>query len=130
MYLEQLWEINMNNKGQALVMFIMLLPIMIIMFAFIVDLGLLSIEKRNINNNVKEVLEYAKEDKNNDLENNINNILYKNLGNDINTKININSDTISVSVSKNYNTLFKVLGKKYYEIKVKYILKENEIIKG
>lgn len=120
----------MNNKGQALVMFIMLLPIMIIIFAFIVDLGLLSIEKRNINNNVKEVLEYAKEDKNNDLENNINNILYKNLGNDINTKININSDTISVSVSKNYNTLFKVLGKKYYEINVKYILKENEIIKG
>ena len=42
----------MNNKGQTLVTFIIILPILLIILALVVDLGFIYIEKRNIDNNV------------------------------------------------------------------------------
>ena len=48
----------MNNKGQTLVIFVIILPILLIMLTLIVDLGFMYIEKRNIENNVSDSLEY------------------------------------------------------------------------
>ena len=63
----------MNNKGQTLTAFIVLLPLIFMIFALILDLGLLYTEKQKINSNIKEAINYGlknQEEKN--LENKLN----------------------------------------------------------
>ena len=54
----------MNNKGQTLVLFVVIIPIILILFTYIFDIGNLYIEKRKINNTLELALEYQKENKN------------------------------------------------------------------
>lgn len=118
----------MNNKGQVLVIFVIMLPILLILFTFVVDLGLLSIEKRNISNNTYDAVEYYLENQSNtEIENKIKNLLSKNINNIDNIEIN-NTDTyIEITVIKKYKSLLK-----NNEISITYKgNKENsEIIKG
>lgn len=46
----------MNNKGQTLVVFVILLPLLFILISFIVDNGFLALEKEKINNVVKDAI--------------------------------------------------------------------------
>ena len=73
----------MNNKGQVLIIFVIMLPIFLMVLALVVDLGLLSIEKRKIDNNAYDAVEYYL--KNNDKEKTIK-LLENNLS-DINIKL-------------------------------------------
>ena len=66
----------MNNKGQVLVIFILFIPIFVLAFTLIVDIGNMYIEKRSITNNLKYAVEYSK--KNNV---DVDEILNKNLDN-------------------------------------------------
>ena len=50
---------KLNNKGQTLVAFIILIPVLIMIFTLVVDLGLLSIEKRKIDNEIKSTITYG-----------------------------------------------------------------------
>lgn len=86
----------MNNKGQVLVIFVILIPIIILLFTLVIDIGNMYIEKRNINNNLKYAIEYS--NKNNT---NIEEILNKNLDN-----IEINYYDEEIKVSKKYNGIF------------------------
>lgn len=49
---------RINNKGQALVMFVLVLPILLILLSLVINLGLLYIEKRNLNGNIEHALNY------------------------------------------------------------------------
>ncbi len=46
----------MNNKGQTLVVFVLLLPVLVILLTYLVDLSTQHIEIRNIENVVKHAL--------------------------------------------------------------------------
>lgn len=48
----------MNKKGQSLVLFIALLPIVIMLFAFVFDNALISIEKRKLNTIANSSIDY------------------------------------------------------------------------
>ena len=48
----------MNNKGQSLATFIIILPIIIMLLVLVLDYGLLSVEKRNITSDIKTSIKY------------------------------------------------------------------------
>lgn len=50
---------KMNNKGQVLVAFILMIPIILMLTIFIVDVGLQSIEIRRIDNTVRNSVKYG-----------------------------------------------------------------------
>lgn len=86
----------MNNKGQVLVVFVIFIPIIILVFTLIVDIGNMYIEKRNITNNLKYAIEYSNK---NDTD--IEEIINKNLDD-----ITINQDEEYVKVTKKYKGIF------------------------
>lgn len=117
----------MNNKGQVLVIFVILLPILFMVLSFVVDIGLFSIEKRKISNNTYDAVEYYLES--NDKGNTIN-LLNNNLD-DINIKINETLDYVEITVIKKYKSLYTTICNDQ-EIRIIYkgIKETKEIIKG
>lgn len=116
----------MNNRGQVLVVFVILLPILLLIFTFVVDIGLLSIEKRKISNNTYDAVEYYLE--NLDKEKTIN-LLNSNLE-DIKIDIIDEDIYVIIYVEKNYKGIFNII----YDNKIIVTYKGNketkEIIKG
>lgn len=112
-----------NNRGQILVLFIFMLPVILLLFGLIVDTGFLFIEKRNLDNNVKQVITYRFESDldASELENVINNLLATNIDDISNTEINISNDYIKITVSKQYKSAFsRLFNKDIYEINTTY----------
>ncbi len=50
---------RMNNKGQVLVAFILMIPIILLMCVAITDVGLMNIESRRVNNTVRNSVKYG-----------------------------------------------------------------------
>jgi len=117
----------MNNKGQVLVVFVILLPIFLTILTLVIDLGLLSIEKRKISNNTYDAVEYYLN--NNDKEKTVK-LLESNL-NDVEIKINDNNEYIEINVIKEYKSLYTIISNDQ-EINITYkgIKNNKEIIKG
>lgn len=53
----------MNNKGQSLVLFVIILPFVVLLFIFLIDIANLSMEKIRLNSIAEEALQYLKEEK-------------------------------------------------------------------
>ena len=116
----------MNNKGQVLVIFVILLPIFIMILTFVIDLGMLSIEKRKVYNNTYDALEYYLDSNDKDktiklIENNIE---------DIEVNIEDSENSVEISVSKEYKGIYNIIYDN--EIKITYIgnKETKKIIKG
>ena len=121
----------MNSKGQVLIIFVILLPIFLTIFAFVIDLGLLSIEKRKVSNNTYDaVVYYAQNFEDPDVKEKTIKLLKNNL-NDIDIEINNNNEFVEIIVTKEYKGLYTTISNNQ-ELNVIYqIQKENkEIIKG
>ena len=114
----------MNNKGQSLVLFIIIIPLIIIMFVFVVDVSRLYYEKNRLDNiNVLVLKKYS--DKN---DSEIERIIRKN-DSDI-TNIEINHENNSLTLTKNIDVIFiGVLNKNKYEINSTYKIEDEKIIK-
>ena len=122
----------MNNKGQTLVLFVIILPIILIVFTLVIDLGLLHIDKRNIENNVVSSIEYYFSDKSDEkFETKITDMLNKNILDIDKIYINNTSEYLEIKVIKNSKRLYKLLTDNS-QITVTYRgYKENKkIIKG
>lgn len=119
-----------NNKGQTLIVFIILLPIVLLLLIFIVDYGLLSIEKRKINNNTYDALEYYLNniDKSNVKTNTIK-LIEANLDN-VEIEINDELDYVEIIVKSSYKSLYNSLMNGELTIKYKGIKASKEIVKG
>lgn len=116
----------MNNRGQVLVVFVILLPILLLIFTFVVDIGLLSIEKRKISNNTYDAVEYYLE--NLDKEKTIN-LLNSNLE-DIKIDITDEDIYVIIYVEKNYKGIFNIIYDNKIVVKYKGNKETKEIIKG
>ena len=122
----------MNNKGQTLVIFVIVLPILLIMFTLIIDLGFLYIEKRNISNNVYDSVEYYLENiDDEEVKNDVEKLLNKNVKNIEDIKIKENEEYVEIYLTKTRKSLYSIITHDT-KISVNYIgYKENkEIIKG
>ena len=106
----------MNNKGQTLVLFVLLLPLLLIVMMLVLETGLLLVEKNKIDSEVRYAVKYALKLDTIDADK-VNNVLIDNLGDDINTNIKISTSDIRIEVDKDYKFLFL---KKEYAIKSSY----------
>ena len=110
----------LNNKGQTLVLFVILIPIILILVGFITDIGLLALEKVKVDNTIKDVLKnsYGKENSE------IITLLKKN-DSDINIMgISNNDGILNIEIFKEYKgNIFK----RKYDIHFKYkVYMEND----
>ena len=122
----------MNNKGQTLVIFVIVLPILLIMFTLIIDLGFLYREKRNISNNVYDSVEYYLENiEDIEVKNNVEKLLNKNIKNIEDIKIIENEEYVEIHLTKTRKSLYSIITHDT-DINIKYKgIKENKkIIKG
>ena len=100
---------RINDRGQVLVTFIILLPIFLFIFAVIIDYGLLCIEKRKITNNVREALTYYENNIDDyDIKDKTKQLLQKNLDN-VEIDIIESDYDIQITVKSNYKSLYNTL---------------------
>lgn len=122
----------MNNKGQTLVIFIIILPILLMMLTLIIDLGFLYIEKRNIDSNVYDSVEYYLENINDkNIRAKVNKLLNENIDDIENIHINETDEYVEIKVLKTRKSLYSIITNKT-DINIGYKgFKENKkIIKG
>ena len=109
----------MNNKGQTLIIFVLILPVLLLFIAFFIDLSIVSLNKNKINNAIKDNLEVilAKEIRDSDKIENIfleNNILID--------EIIINDQEIKIVAKYQIDSLFgNILKLNMYKINKTYI---------
>ena len=55
--------LKLNNKGQSLVLFIMIIPILLLIMVFVYDMGMLLYEKDRLSNIVNMAIDYGLDNK-------------------------------------------------------------------
>ena len=86
---------KLNNKGQTLVMFIVIIPILISIMILVIDLGSAFTKKQELNNVNKLVIEYG-----------LDNLDQENLESDLTSYITMNAKDLSnVKVTVENNTI-------------------------
>lgn len=98
---------KLNNKGQVLVMFVLLIPIFLLVLVLVVDISNLYIKKDELNNINYLVIDSILDKKIDDLE--IKNLILKNDKDIIINKININNNVVEINLEKEYNGIFSHL---------------------
>ena len=122
----------MNSRGQTLVIFVIILPILLIMLTLIIDLGFMYIEKRNIENNVYDsVVYYLENIDEEDINNKVNKLLNKNIKDIDKLIINDEEDYVEIKVSKVRKSIYSIITNDT-EISVNYkgYKESKRIIKG
>ena len=107
----------MANKGQSLVIFILILPILLLLFALILEIGNLNITINKYETEIKDTIKYDLnhlEDEN--LETTLISLLKENIKGDI--KVNITNGIIQIKVKQKYDALFNLSQK--YNIDITY----------
>lgn len=114
-----------NNRGQVLVAFALIMPLLLIIVAIFLDFGFIAIKKRQVINTVDEALEYAlkhKEDE--ELEQKVTFLLKKNIEDVDDLEIKIEDNKIKIDIKVKLNSKFeKIFDNDLYEIE---ITKEKE----
>ena len=97
----------MNNKGQVLVVFIILIPILFMLIGIIFDVCYAAYEKGKIENNLKYILKTSLE---NDLsEYEIEELIDKNIDNIENYNISFDNNALSIYIDANVDGVFRNL---------------------
>lgn len=96
-----------NNKGQALVEFTLILPIILIILLYIIEFGRITIEKYKLEGDLDLIITLYEENKQEQL----NDYLMKN---NININYTTNNDLITIQIKKNIKSnmplITKILG--------------------
>lgn len=108
----------MNNKGQTLVLFVLILPIIIFIMLLVIDVSNMFITKQELNNINKIVLNYGLdiiEEEN--IDSKLEELINKNISVNEHT-IRIDNGIIEIEIKKNIQGI--VTKKKIYEVKSTY----------
>ena len=108
----------MNNKGQTLIAFVIILPIFILFLAFIVDTGMLLKEKSKLNGCTKTIIEsvYPRRFEKNFQAQTVD-LFKKNKIPTENLNLEVKNDTITVSNDYEIESIFgKMIGIKKYKV--------------
>lgn len=119
--------IRLNNKGQSLVMFICLLPILLLIVLAIVDVSRMVIEKNKLNNiNYIAISYYSNHKEDDDVTERIISLVKRNDEDIINVRINKDKNTIYLD-KKIDSTMGKIIGISEYEIVSEYSFTDDGI---
>ena len=120
----------MNRNGQVLVSFLLILPLLLIILVFVVDMGLMKVSVRKVEHVIKEAITY--ELKSSEIsDSRVNDYIKNNLSDIKDINIVVGTDNIKVSVSVYKKSIFNSLikNKNYTISKSYYGYKENDKIK-
>lgn len=107
----------MNNKGQSLVIFIVIIPVIFIVFSFLSDYAYLVYSQNKYENISKDIIRSTlEEDKIRDL--------YQKNGYEVNNfKYKIDNDKIYIHNSYEIKSIFeKIINLKYYNVSINYVV--------
>lgn len=111
----------MNRRGQVLILFITLLPLILMCVALIIDTGLLYMEKRHVDLVVKDTTIYGMKNIESVTEKELYDLLEKNIDDIKEKRVVINDGILRISVSLDKNGLFSgIFNENRYEIKSEY----------
>ncbi|MGE5455658.1 MAG: TadE/TadG family type IV pilus assembly protein [Ignavibacteriales bacterium] len=121
-----------NKRGQVLITFILLLPILFMLAAIIIDGGLLFNEKRKVDNTVKEALEYGVDHIDEaEIITNIKKLINQNISDIKTLNVQIDGEIIIIELKKIKDSIFSfIFGKNDYNIESNYRAYEdnNDIV--
>ncbi len=114
----------MGRKGQVLVGFLLLLPLFLILFVFVVDVGFMKITERNVESTIKEAITYGLKQEQlpeDDKQQKIETILKKNIDSIQMLEVTVTSEEIKVHVVVTRQNLFGTLiNQRIYKIDKTY----------
>lgn len=110
----------MNKKGQALVEFIIILPIFIYLVMGLIDFIMISKTSSNLDDTMKEVINLYHDDKENEVINYLNKV-----DKEINISTNKDGEYLKIVLSKDYTFITPFLSN---IIDDKYIIKSERLI--
>ncbi len=109
----------MGNKGQTLVIFVFLLPILIALFIFIFEVGSLAVMVNKYEMEIKDTISYGLNHLDEeDLEDKLLNLLKANIDGEITLKID--NEVIQINVKDKYEALFQKIFTNVFEINITY----------
>ena len=114
----------MGHKGQVLVGFLLLLPLFLILFVFVVDVGFMKIAERSVENTIKEAITYGLKQEQlpeDEKQQKIETILKKNIDSIQTLEVTVTSEEIKVHVVVTRQNLFGTLiNQRIYKIDKTY----------
>lgn len=124
---------KLSNKGQSLVLFVVMLPIFIIMGVYLIDIGYAKYEDNKLNNVCVMIIKYGLNNIDNNPKNNMEELLKKNINDieDYNILVDNNNKFIKFTVNKTSSSfLGNIIGKSGYKEKCSYngYIKDNKIL--
>ena len=123
----------MDRKGQVLVGFLLLLPLLLILFVFVIDIGFMKVEERKLENTVKEAIAYGlkQESPEEGVQQQVETMIRKNIDNIEFLDTVVTNGNIQVHLSTRQKNVFGIiLNQRMYKIEKRYQgYLENETIK-
>lgn len=123
----------MNNKGQTLVLFVILIPVLLLLFVTFYQIGSIGLDKKKIEDSIETALEYGINNLDSELLYVSMHDIIKESNNGIKEKdieINVLGDEITVIVRKKYKVAFIVDEEKVYSYTGRKVNEKVEIVEN
>ena len=119
---------RLNNKGQTLVLFVMLLPIMLLVMVLVFDIGKSIVEKQKLDNISFMIVSYGIEhSKDDNIEDTLKELVTLNYKDATDVEVLVKDDYVSVNLSGKVKGVFgNLVGKSFFEVKSYYIGNIND----
>ena len=119
---------NLNNRGQTLVLFVMLLPIMLLVIVLVFDIGKSIVEKQKLDNISFMIVSYGIEhSKDDNIEGTLKELVTLNYKDATDVEILVKDDYVSVSLSGKVKGVFgNLVGKSNFKVRSYYIGNIND----
>lgn len=122
-----------DSRGQVLVAFVLLIPVILMLLALIVDVGFLYVEKRKTDNVVKDIINYGLDNLNMQdvtLQTKLTKLVNSNLDDVQRLNIQIEADSIEINITRNKQSIFSNIYKDAsYKIVSDYVGSVTNLVK-
>jgi len=98
-----------DSRGQVLVVFVLLIPVILMLLALVVDVGFLYVEKRNTDNVIKDTINYGLDNLDlpeGTLQAKLTKLVNSNLDDIQRLTIQIDVDGIEINITRNKQSVF------------------------
>ena len=120
----------MNNKGQTLILFVLLLPLLLLLMAFVIDTGMILKEKAKLDSTLRTVLKTTYKDKEEEnYEERLTKLLEENEIPCTNMELERKENKIRLQIMYEKESIFgKIIGLNTYKIKSTMSINQDERI--
>ena len=123
---------KLNNKGQTLIIFVILIPLLITLMAFVVDISYMYKESNKLENTTKTIIKNVYNERlDGDIEKKVKDLYKENKIDNKNVKVSTKNEYLIVKNEYEVDSIFgKLIGIKKYKVKVnlKGYEKNNKIV--